>query len=517
MLGLRIMKKTLSYFFKPLLFSISFLTLNLVLSSNSFSASNALSLEDIRDSIQKNAPSNVDSFIASLPESLRKRFLIVYQSRSSQSASLENPRIILFGEDGKLLLSFTFSPNDLDEKSFNNRIEIIEQKGLLKPTFAEISFSKGKPSLEKNPARCTACHNGEAIFEGYPHWPGFVGFSDYTGYALEPFEFEQKIIDHLDEKIRNKESRYQHLILPPQMKVIDFQKRNTVVATEIIDRLHRRQNQLVESTAKNLSELNDLFLMSAGVLDEKTETISPIVLNEPRFKPYLKFKESQLDLYTSEAIKYNELKLKQIQKIVDLYGTPLDKIRASHLYAFRKVKPYQPNYKPYPGPNPLPELQTKTYNNLPFFEDSIQFKENGLAFQYFLSTHPEKEAIRLNNGLSYFEINHISGTTLPSLFFHTAGFEDDFTTNGEDNTFLNARNYESISDLYSLVPITLKNVSYTELQAYPDLWTAIQDLQLFYLNIMLKSPIFNKAEAKIFLDLPSLSPEMRKKFEDVIL
>src|SRR5258708_32644808 len=49
---------------------------------------------------------SVEELIAALPASERSRYALVFEIRSLQGASFENPRAILFGPDARLILPF---------------------------------------------------------------------------------------------------------------------------------------------------------------------------------------------------------------------------------------------------------------------------------------------------------------------------------------------------------------------------------------------------------------------------
>src|SRR4051794_24311568 len=53
----------------------------------------------------------IEALLPHLPESYRSSYLLLHHSRSGQSASPENPRVILFGKDAKLILAFNGDPS----------------------------------------------------------------------------------------------------------------------------------------------------------------------------------------------------------------------------------------------------------------------------------------------------------------------------------------------------------------------------------------------------------------------
>src|SRR2546423_11118945 len=53
---------------------------------------------------------SVEELIAALPAAQRNRYALVFESRSLQGASPENPRVILFGPDARFIVTFNGSP-----------------------------------------------------------------------------------------------------------------------------------------------------------------------------------------------------------------------------------------------------------------------------------------------------------------------------------------------------------------------------------------------------------------------
>ncbi|TLY93702.1 MAG: hypothetical protein E6K44_03960 [Gammaproteobacteria bacterium] len=53
---------------------------------------------------------SVEELIAALPAAQRNRYALVFESRSLQGASPENPRVILYGPDARFIVTFNGSP-----------------------------------------------------------------------------------------------------------------------------------------------------------------------------------------------------------------------------------------------------------------------------------------------------------------------------------------------------------------------------------------------------------------------
>jgi len=123
---------------------------------------------------------SVEELIAALPPAQRNRFALVFDSRSLQGASLENPRVILYGPDARFIVTFNGSPAqrgfrvvetmefDDDSKEFRLRELVFPERaaGVDKVVVSEV-----------NPQHCARCHGAPArpVWDTFPLWPGAYG------------------------------------------------------------------------------------------------------------------------------------------------------------------------------------------------------------------------------------------------------------------------------------------------------------------------------------------------------
>ena len=121
----------------------------------------------------------IEELIAALPPAQRSRYTLVFDSRSLQGASFENPRAILFGPEARFIVAFNGSPAqrgfhvvetmefDDDRKEFRLReLEFPERAAEGKVIVSEV-----------NPERCTRCHGAppRPVWDSFPLWPGAYG------------------------------------------------------------------------------------------------------------------------------------------------------------------------------------------------------------------------------------------------------------------------------------------------------------------------------------------------------
>ena len=135
--------------------------------------------ESLRGLIDERHVQSVEGLIAALPEDLRAHYTLVFSSRSLQEASFAAPRVILFGGDARLIVSFN---GDASQRGYS-QLETLE----FDPTqsrfiLREISFHGGEGVIgatfsSPNPPRCVACHDRPVrpIWDEPPTWPGVYG------------------------------------------------------------------------------------------------------------------------------------------------------------------------------------------------------------------------------------------------------------------------------------------------------------------------------------------------------
>lgn len=168
-------------------------------------------LDELVTRAQAQPNTDIVSFLKALPEDWRKKYTLVYRSRSLQAASLEKPRVIATDPNYRITYSF----GDIPDRQGNRTIEAIETFGREPARFLRLTFPAvaGAPiTIERNPQICSNCHalsrgataeNG-FIWEPYPHWPGvFGGFDNDRMYGNTPYgsallprpEFETQALD----------------------------------------------------------------------------------------------------------------------------------------------------------------------------------------------------------------------------------------------------------------------------------------------------------------------------------
>jgi hypothetical protein len=137
----------------------------------------------------------IDQVLSLLPKGYRSHYTMVHRSYSIQHATPMSPRVILFGKDAQLVMTFNAGVNERGEKqNGGNSLEIMSWDVREKTwDFSEVTFEPtGRALLNENPQKCALCHAGtpkpinlknieayrgklKPIFPQYPFWPGFYG------------------------------------------------------------------------------------------------------------------------------------------------------------------------------------------------------------------------------------------------------------------------------------------------------------------------------------------------------
>ena len=139
-----------------------------------------LSINGVEDVIRASQIRSVEQFLPMLPDSYLSHYALVFNSRSLQSSTFANPRVLMYGPSARLVMSFNGSP---DEKGYD-ALELFEFNEQTKSfQLEEIQFpAQGDQSgkvifSEKNPQRCLRCHsaNPHPLWDAPPLWPGSYG------------------------------------------------------------------------------------------------------------------------------------------------------------------------------------------------------------------------------------------------------------------------------------------------------------------------------------------------------
>jgi hypothetical protein len=189
----------------------------------------------IKEGGHQSVESTLEAIKNMYPSSLSK-YVIMYESRSLQKASPENPRILSLAGSKEMVFSFNGHP---DQRGYS-QLEVMQfLPDENKFEFREITFQAGAPAIfsEPNPAKCMNCHQADwrrqptqndprPNWEPYNTWPGAIGSLDgdlkkYTvNHRLDSDQDRHLLAKHEQEKvwlynwifnIKDEHPRYKHL------------------------------------------------------------------------------------------------------------------------------------------------------------------------------------------------------------------------------------------------------------------------------------------------------------------
>lgn len=150
-------------------------------SCNEYNSADKPIAEEVRSMVDSASDYNtVDDFLAALPESLRSNFILMGESRSFQTGTKENPRVILSSPASDVRLSFN---NDHHGRGGNSLEMSVWNPTEQRFDYMEVEYPEGKPpKVRKNPPSCTMCHGNPAKpnWDNYNYWSGMMPFNKDT-------------------------------------------------------------------------------------------------------------------------------------------------------------------------------------------------------------------------------------------------------------------------------------------------------------------------------------------------
>lgn len=118
--------------------------------------------------------SQVSELMDVLPLGLTESFTLMEQSESRHLASLEQPRIIMYGTDARFIMGVS-SHTDDPLREIIEMVEVDSVTGFWK--FSQLDFTTSPPTHDTDDTVCQGCHGTPVrpIWGRYPDWPGAFG------------------------------------------------------------------------------------------------------------------------------------------------------------------------------------------------------------------------------------------------------------------------------------------------------------------------------------------------------
>lgn len=151
-------------------------------------APESFTYEDLVALIERGGHRSLESVLPELPREFREGYTLMHDSLSLQSASFEEPRVIMFGADASLTCTFNGDPaqvghDTLECFQFRARERAFDFREIRFPTRSNgldrVAFSARDRSADGQ-VRCSSCHGDDPRpnWDPYDVWPGAYGALD---------------------------------------------------------------------------------------------------------------------------------------------------------------------------------------------------------------------------------------------------------------------------------------------------------------------------------------------------
>lgn len=249
-------------------------------------------IDDLKKLISSQNITSIEELLPKLPSQYLQNYNLIYNSRSLQGASFTNPRVLMFGSNASLIMTFNGSE---DQNNFNN-LELMQfDKEKRTFNFQDIEFELGKaPKFsKKNPESCLKCHGQDPkpIWDNYPFWPGVYGSSEDRLNLAEGSHF-----------YRYNENKKQH---PRYKHLIDLERNafNNLKLTDLLGRMNLSRVSKKFTSKEVFYPFRYLFIaatLNCFEIDENGKNISYLKKAMPDslapvFGDSLKFKSEFMD------------------------------------------------------------------------------------------------------------------------------------------------------------------------------------------------------------------------------
>lgn len=162
--------------------------------------------DDVRQLIESRNIDTLDKLVRALPDEFRSQYVLMTETQSSHQASKLRPRVIMMGNQCRLILAFSGSYTDPHYEALE-MIEFVEDEA--KFVFHQIKFDRRLRRhpvySEANPSGCLDCHGASPR----PNWEPAGGWKGALGDAKRPTDAELR---QLAAYMYRKDARYRGLL-----------------------------------------------------------------------------------------------------------------------------------------------------------------------------------------------------------------------------------------------------------------------------------------------------------------
>ena len=146
-----------------------------------------MTLDGIMDFMDKNHITTIPQLLNTFPDEFRTNFSFVEVTRGEGKSSLNFPRIVLFGPDGRFMMNVGTLPED-PKYDLLDCAELDDETGEWE--FSQLDFTKKKPVIHRKPEECLRCHGRNQprpVWGTSLDWPGVYGDNEAPGLTGDAF------------------------------------------------------------------------------------------------------------------------------------------------------------------------------------------------------------------------------------------------------------------------------------------------------------------------------------------
>ena len=136
-----------------------------------------LTIDGVMSTVRAQKITNTRDLMSALPDWMAQSYVFMESSRSRHKATVQYPRVVMYGTDARFLFAASSDPSD-PLREVAEMAQFDEATG--KWIFRQIDFTSGSAVLSSNDAACQGCHGSPVrpIWASYSTWPGAYGSTD---------------------------------------------------------------------------------------------------------------------------------------------------------------------------------------------------------------------------------------------------------------------------------------------------------------------------------------------------
>ena len=199
---------------------------------------------------------SVEDFLIGLPAEMKTNFTMLADSRSFHASSLENPRVVLSSNDGRVRVSYSTLPNGRG----SNAVEIsIWNPETMSFDYKEIKAKNSAQTLEadQSPLACANCHGNppKPNLEAPDRVPGAIPFARETLVSNSPeSQWYKSYLERMEER---SPENFRFNLLRPDVSLEEIKAREATEPTVQVSSLDQSSRQ--ERYYQQSSELMRCF------------------------------------------------------------------------------------------------------------------------------------------------------------------------------------------------------------------------------------------------------------------